>query len=185
MKTLPLSLVLAAALAAPGTAQRMGSSNSDAPTVTQTIQFAKQSSPVEIKYTAVTWADGKTMEAIANKENGARTRQRINNSAKNSPLGSFSTPVAITLGGKAVPAGEYKLYFNVDDDLKWHLILGAASEDGDETELKWKLDLKDTPKHVQRLQIVMTAGDKSDTANLEITFGKMSTTVAATVAAKG
>ena len=96
-----LSFALAAALCAPAFAQKMGSTNSNAPMMKQTIEAG--SAKMSLDYEAITWADGKTMSRIMDKEKGAGARKRISESAPQAPLGTF------TLKGIPEPQQVYRL----------------------------------------------------------------------------
>ncbi len=161
-----LPLVLGLVLAVPAAAQRMGSTNANAPTISQKIDFA-DGSKLSCEYLAITWASGRTMTAIMDKEKGERTRTRVNGSAKDSPLGEFSTSSAVTVGGTAVPAGEYKVYFTIDNDLAWSINLAA------EQTITIKLPLQETPMDSKRLLLGLYAGE-GEAAGLYVAFGKHS-----------
>jgi hypothetical protein len=163
MKSLVVSAFLALCAAAPASAQKMGSTNANAPRCTTSITAGGMT--VEIAFTSITMAAGKTMEQI-NSEKGEATRTRINASAEKNPLAELKTSSDITVGGKAVKAGTYAMFFTIDEKMKWHLNL--ASKDG---KIDWTLDLKDAPE-MKRLHIILGAGDEDGTAKLTIGFGK-------------
>lgn len=167
MKNLTLSLFLAAACIAPVTAQGGGMANRGAPTIRQAIDFS-QGAKLELSYTALNWAQGQFMERLKD----AAARERLNEGAKQNPVGKLKASETISIGDKKVEAGEYGLHFMVGDDVQWKLVLS----NGDEM-LEWPLDLKDTDKHRQRLSIVVAAGEAIDQCALEIQFGKMKTAI--------
>jgi hypothetical protein len=160
------SLVITA-FSMPVLAQRMGSVNTNAPTVGQSIEFGKNQS-VSIKYTAIHWAKGRTMGAVKDKERGERARNRINQEAEVSPLGSFTSTMDVMIAGQKVPAGDYSLYFTIDADLKWHMVLGAKGGQG---KIDLTLDLKETQHESKRLVLGLGAGDEDGTASLHVMFG--------------
>lgn len=158
-----LSFALAAALCAPAFAQKMGSSNSSAPSVEQTVMAGD--AKMSLNYTSITWADGKTMTALMDKEKGARARGRVNSSAKDSPLGTFTTSVDVTCGDLKLAAGEYKVSFTISDNLEWEI-----NFTGKETQTM-KLPLMDSGQENKRLMMCMYAGD-SEGAGVYVAFGK-------------
>ncbi|MBK8095905.1 MAG: hypothetical protein IPK26_02285 [Planctomycetes bacterium] len=157
-----LSFALAAALCAPAFAQKMGSSNSAAPSVEQTVIAGD--AKMSLNYTSITWADGKTMTALMDKEKGARARGRVNSSAKDSPLGTFTTSVDVTCGDLKLAAGEYKVSFTISDNLEWEI-----NFTGKDTQ-KMKLPLMDNPQESKRLLMCMYAGD-DEGAGVYVAFG--------------
>jgi hypothetical protein len=160
-----LSLALAAALCAPAFAQKMGSTNSNAPALSQSITIGE--AKMSLDYTSITWADGKTMSAIADKEKGARARTRVNNSAANAPLGKFTSSIDCKCGEATLAAGSYDVYFTIGDDLGWSLNFKS----GDKVTTT-KLDLKSGEHESKRLQMLLHATDNG--AGAWLSFGKMS-----------
>lgn len=160
-----LSFALAAALCAPAFAQKMGSTNSNAPALSQSITIGE--AKMSLDYTSITWADGKTMTAIADKEKGARARTRVNNSAASAPLGKFTTSIDCKCGDATLAAGAYDVYFTIGDDLAWSLNFKA----GDKVTTT-KLDLKSGEHESKRLQMLLHATDNG--AGAWLSFGKMS-----------
>lgn len=169
MRTLFLALPLLATLALPLQAQGGGSANRRSPKVTQAIAFTNECS-VEITYKSLTWAQGRWTEMVKQE----RGRERLNADSQANPLGSLKASKAFTLGGKAVAAGDYKLYFKADDNADWHLVLEPEKGDA----LTWKLDLADSKNRHTRLSIVILAGESDDAANVNIHFGTMACSVA-------
>jgi hypothetical protein len=160
-----LSLALAAALCAPAFAQKMGMANNDAQTIKQTLMAGE--AKISLDYTSITWASGQTMTMLMDKEKGAKARQRINATAKEAPLGSFSTSVDVMIGSLKVPAGEYKLGFTITENLEWEINFM-----GKET-LTLKLDLQDNKAMPhKRLLCSLFAGDDSSTAGVYVAFGE-------------
>ncbi len=166
MMTKILSFVLAAALCAPAFAQKMGSTNSDAPTVKQTVMAGD--AKISLDYTSITWASGKTMARIMDKEKGAGVRERVNGSAGDSPLGSLTTSVDLKCGDLLLPAGEYQIYFTIGDDLAWSINFKS----GDKTHTM-KLALSDSEHESKRLMLCLYAGEEEG-AGVYVAFGKHS-----------
>ena len=147
-------------LALPLHAQRMGQANANAPTVGQSIEF--KAGTVEVKYTAIVW--GKIMDTVTDKEKGERARRQINNAPE--PLGTLKNSADTSIGGKAVAAGDYKLFFAINGDLKWNLKLVGPST------IEIPLDLKDVSEDHKRLTLAITAGDSDNSGRLHVAFGK-------------
>lgn len=160
-----LSLVLAAALCVPAFAQKQGMSNNNAPTVKQTVMAGD--AKMSLDYTSITWASGSTMTALADKEKGARQRQRVNGNAANAPLAAFSTSIDVTCGDITLPAGEYQVYFTIGDDLEWSLNFKS----GDKVTTT-KLKLASGEHESKRLMMCLYAEDAG--AGVYLAFGKMS-----------
>jgi hypothetical protein len=160
-----LSFALAAALCAPAFAQKMGSTNGNAPALAQSITIGD--AKMSLDYTSITWADGKTMTAIADKEKGTRTRERVNRTAANAPLGKFTTSIDCKCGDVTLPAGSYDVFFTIGDDLAWSLNFKA----GDKV-MTTKLELKSGEHESKRLQMLLHATDNG--AGAWLSFGKMS-----------
>lgn len=170
-----LSATLALALLAlPIAAQRGGMANRNAPTVGQSISFTNGCS-VDIKYRSITWAQGRFMNQLKAPEG----REATNKDMKANPTGSLTASQDVTLGGQTVKAGSYKLYFAVDDEQKFHLVL--ADDAGKET--KWKLDLAEKTDMNTRLTLTLTAGKGNNDANLGVGFGTMACSVSLTAGA--
>jgi len=106
-------------------AQRMGHSNNSAPNVSQKIDFGDKS--MELTYTSITWASGQWKAALDNPATRDEMRSRVNRSAKSSPLGTFQSPIDLTIGGTNVAAGEYRLAFIIGDSFQWQLSLSSAA----------------------------------------------------------
>lgn len=164
-----LSFALAAALCAPAFAQKMGSTNSNAPALSQSITIGD--AKMSLDYTSITWADGKTMTAIGDKEKGARARTRVNNSAAGAPLGKFTSSIDCKCGDATLAAGSYDVYFTIGDDLAWSLNFKS----GDKVTTT-KLDLKSGEHESKRLQMLLHATDNG--AGAWLSFGKMSGMIA-------
>ena len=167
IKPITASLVLLC-LCAPADAQRGGSSNNKAPNVTSSIEFT-EGTTLQVTHQSITWAEGRTMKNLMDKDGGATLRERWNARAVSRPLGSVVAGVSFTIGDKMVEAGEYDLYFTLDDDLKWHLNLANKTTDG--PAITWALPLEESDQHHARLVVSLTAGDKDGTGRMWIAFG--------------
>ncbi|MCU0863602.1 MAG: hypothetical protein MUC36_07430 [Planctomycetes bacterium] len=160
-----LSFVLAAALCAPAFAQKMGGTNSDAPTISQTIEAG--AGKMSLNYTAVTWAEGKTMARIMDKEKGAGMRKRISENAASAPLGSMTSSVDVKCGDLHLPAGTYEVFFTIDEDLNWSINFKSG-----EKVHTHKLALADSGHESKRLMLCLYAAEKG--AGVYVAFGNKS-----------
>jgi hypothetical protein len=115
------SLALTLSLASPAAAQLMGMANANAPAIEQKIKQGNNS--ISLNYTAITWAEGRWAAALENQERRERQRERINQTAEQQPLGSFTTSSDVTVAGQQVPTGDYKLMFKLDDKFEWTIVL--------------------------------------------------------------
>ena len=161
-----LSIVLASALCAPAFAQKMGSSNSNAPTVKQTVMAGE--AKISLDYTSITWASGATMGRILDKEGGAKVRARTNDTASKAPLGALSTSVDLMCGDVHLPAGEYQVYFTITEDLAWQI-----NFQGKDKTHTMKLDLANSDHESKRLMLCLYAGEEEG-AGVYVAFGKQS-----------
>ena len=114
-----LTFALVTALCTPAFAQRMGGSNRNAPEVKQSI--GAEDLAITLNYTSITWANGEAMKAITDKENGGRLRERVNRSAPSSPLGTFKSNMPLACGDLSLPAGDYEIYYTINDDCEWQI----------------------------------------------------------------
>lgn len=160
-----LSLVLAAALCAPAFAQKMGSTNTNAPTMKQSIEAG--SAKMSLDYLAITWADGKTMARVMDKEKGAGARKRVNDTAPQETLGNFTTSVECKVGEQTLPAGDYKVFFTIDEELNW-----SINFQGKDKTFTQKLTLADSGHESKRLMLCLYATDKG--AGVYVAFGSKS-----------
>jgi hypothetical protein len=167
---------VAIALTATAHAQRMGSSNRAAPTVTQSIAFP--SATIELSYTSITWAGGQWKAALDNEASRGDQRTRINDAAAKSPLGTLKLPAAMSFGATKVAAGTYKVAFTLDEKFKWQLSL---TSDAGVTVVP--LELKACDDDCKRLVLGLRAGEKDGTAELVVAFGKERCVLAITAAA--
>ena len=159
-----LTLALAASLCTPLLAQKMGSTNTNAPSVKQTVMAGEHE--ISLDYISITWASGKTMTTLMDKEKGGRARDRVNNMAKDAPLGTFSCSSAVKCGDLMLPAGEYNVFFTISPELEWHINFMA-----DEKVHTHKLQLSEGHEESKRLMLCMYAAD-NDGAGVYVAFGK-------------
>jgi hypothetical protein len=143
--------VLAAALCMPAFAQKMGSSNANAAVVKQTVTH--ENATFALDYHAINWVDGKMMKLLADKEKGARQRQRVNGSGPQSPLATFNTSVACKCGDLELAAGEYKVYFTITEDCTWQINFLAEGQEAKSL----ALGLMDTPESSKILMMCLFA----------------------------
>ena len=163
---LPLYVAVSAALLSlPLMAQRTGHSNTNAPTVAQSIKLGDKGT-VELTYTSITWAGGRWAAQLENEATRARMRDIINEAAALEPLGSLVASVDLAIGQQRVAAGSYKLTFLLDEQYQWQIVL---ANDGGSTTLA--LPLQANPLKSQRLILALLAGDEDFTARLFIAFG--------------
>src|SRR5688572_10075652 len=165
LKRVATIATVAVALSATAHAQRMGSSNRNAPTVTQSIAFP--SATIELSYVAITWAGGQWKAALDNEASRADQRTRINGAAEKTPLGTLKLPAAMNFGATKVAAGTYKVAFTLDEKFKWQLSLT-----GEAGATVVPLNLKACDEDCKRLALGLRAGEKDATAELVIAFGK-------------
>ncbi len=180
MKTLTLSLVLAASFLAPLSAQRYGGINRNAPTVESSITFAK-AGKLSISYAALNFGEGSTIKAL--KEN-AQARERHNSAAKSTPVGTLTLPAAMSMGGKNVDAGEYGVHFLVNDDGDFVLTL-SHEVDGEAQLIQWDLDLQEGETTRQRLVMMPIAGNGDGEATIHLHFGNLACDIPLAPAKKG
>lgn len=145
--------------------QKTGSSNRNAPKVSQTLTIGKET--IKLDYTSITWGEGQWAKQLADEATKAAAKANINKAAENQPLGSFETSVAITIGGQKVAAGAYKMRFTLDDNYKWQIVLA-----GDAASVTVPLDLKQVDDESKRLRVGLLAGEKDNTGEIHVAFGK-------------
>ncbi len=168
---LPLTLCVAF-VAAPLTAQRMGSANRGAPKAGCFIEF-RGGNKIEVSYSSITLAQGRFMQRLQDmrKEGDAEEMEgfteRFNASAKRRPLGKLKITGKITLGGKEIPEGEYGLAFMLDKSVSWQIVL---VDDDQETKGTWMLKTKAPKATSRRLNIWLAANDQGG-ADLGLSFG--------------
>jgi len=165
LKLLAGAALLIAAAGIPALAQVMGSSNRNAPKITQSIAFGGDT--IEIVYTSITWGEGQWAAQLADDATKAATRTRINGNAEKTPMGSLKCSAAIQIGSQKVAAGSYKLEFLLDEAYKWQLVLV-----GDAGNVTCPLEMKTVDEERKRLHVGLGAGEKDFTAELAIGFGK-------------
>lgn len=160
-----LPLILAAALCTPVFAQKSGMTNQNAPTVQQTIVAGD--AKISLDYTSITWASGQTMTRLMDKEGGQKARIRTNEMAPKSPLGKLTTSVDVKCGELVLAAGEYQIFFTIDESLAW-----SINFQGKDKTHTMKLELADAGGHEhKRLLLSLYAGDEAG-AGVYVAFGK-------------
>jgi hypothetical protein len=165
LKQLAGAAILIAAASLPALAQVMGSSNRNAPKITQTIAFGADT--IAVEYTSITWGEGQWAAQLANEATKVATRTRINGNADKQPMGSLKNSVAIVIGTQKVAAGTWKLEFLLDEAYQWQLVL--VGEGGSVT---CPLEMKTVDEERKRLHVGLGAGEKDFTAELAVGFGK-------------
>lgn len=166
------ALALVAALAVPAAAQQMGSANRNAPKVVNSIEFAG-GAKAELSYTSLNFAEGMFMKRIKESE---QFRNFVNQNAKENPLGSFTLPAAMMMGGKQVEAGTYGLHFLASDSGGWVLTL-SHKKDGELALIQWELPLQEVKTTRKRLALMLVPGDADGSAALHLHFGNMAVDV--------
>jgi hypothetical protein len=145
--------------------QKTGMANRNAPTVAQTMTIGKET--IELSYISITWAEGQWAKALGDEATKAAAKANINKVAESSPLGTFKTSVALTVGGQKVAAGTYKMRFTLDDKYNWQIVLA-----GDAASVTLPLELKSVEEDSHRLRVVLGAGEKDNTGEIGLAFGK-------------
>ena len=174
---IPALLVILSAAALP--AQITGRANTNAPTITTTIEMDNGTS-ITLQYRSITMARGAFLKALTDEQRGAAQRQRLKDTAEGAPLGSLKTDKDIELAGKKVPAGDYKVMFTMDEELKWHMTLAretTPAAEGEEPKqepapIDIVLDLKDGDEERPRLTLTLMAAENANAAELKVAFGK-------------
>ena len=162
-----LPLILAASLCTPVFAQKSGMSNSNAPTVQQTVVAGD--AKISLDYTSITWASGQTMAKLMDKEGGQKARIRNNDMAPKSPLGKLTTSVDVKCGDLVLTAGDYQIFFTIDESLAW-----SINFQGKDKTHTMKLELSEAAGHEhKRLLMSLYAGDEAG-AGVYVAFGKHS-----------
>ena len=144
--------------------QKTGSSNRNAPKVSQTLTIGKET--IKLDYTSITWGEGQWAKQLSDEATKAAAKANLNKAAEEA-LGSFETSVAVTIGGQKVAAGAYKLRFTLDDNYKWQIVLV-----GDAASVTLPLDLKPVEEESKRLRVGLLAGEKDNTGEIHVAFGK-------------
>lgn len=163
---LPTALLLLAALLPHVPAQLAGGDNRSAPTVSEKITFFGDTS-IEVKYRAITFGRGQFLDRLRTSE---EFRERINGMAPSRPLGSLKVARGVQLAGKQLAPGGYELYFQVDGDMKWTMVL-AAKEGEAKHEIPLALEKVDGLEKRLDLDLDPVASDEE--ATLAIRFGRM------------
>jgi hypothetical protein len=171
-----LTLALAAALCAPAFAQKGGSLNRNAPTIKQSITVGDVK--MSLDYTSIAFGEGKTFNSVMDKAN-AEARKRINDMAPKTALGKFSSTVDVSVGDTTLAAGEYDVYFTVNDDTSVNINFKM----GDKVTTS-KLDLMPQAGHEHKM-LVMSLYAADNGAGVYLGFGKMAGMMTLTPAKAG
>jgi hypothetical protein len=165
MKTF-LTLALAAAFCAPAFAQQSGMINRNAPTIKQSITVGD--TKMSLDYTSLNYGEGKAVGQIMDKAN-AEARKRLNEGAPKKPLAKFSTSVDVKVGDATLAAGDYDVFFTVNDDTTMNINFRM----GDKVTTS-KLALMPDAGHQHKMLVMsLYAGDNGG-AGVFLGFGNMS-----------
>lgn len=170
MKNL-LTIVLVTALCTPAFAQKSGMTNSNAPAIEQSISTG--GAKITLNYTSITWASGSTMKDAMDKENGAATRERINQGAPKRPLAAFTSTVPVNCGELKLESGDYKVYFTISEACEWQVNFQGK----DDKVATMKLPLKDSGEESARLLMCLYAGKEEGAAGVYVAFGNQMCTL--------
>ncbi len=166
---LPLALGLST-LTCTAFAQKMGSSNSNAPKISTTVEFSN-GDIIALQYHAVAYGEGKTMKAVqAEGEEGERYRGFVNQRADRNPIGTLTCSADFSFAGKTITAGEYKLKFKIDEKRQWEMII--ESKDG-EAQHSWPLKTNNSEHSASRMNINLQPGDKESCCGMHIAYGSL------------
>jgi hypothetical protein len=171
-----LSLVLAAALCAPAFAQKTPA-NANAPAIKQSLTIGDVK--MSLDYAAVSYGEGKTVARVMDKAN-ADLRKRINEMAPTAAIGKFSTSVDAKIGDVTLAAGDYDVFFTVNEDASVNINFKM----GDKVTTS-KLALMPQAGHEHKMLVMsLHAGDDGG-AGVYLGYGKMSGMMTIVPAAKG
>ena len=165
-----LTLACAAALSCGVQAQISGSINRGAPKVSNTIEMGGNKLMVE--YTSIRFGNGDWQKI---KDNTAGHEQ-FNKFAEGKPIGKVSTSCALQAAGKKVPAGDYTMFFTVQEQAGW--LLNLKPKEGDP--IRWRMVLSEADDKSGCLKMSLEPSAKNGMCSLEIVFGDMAVTVPVT-----
>jgi hypothetical protein len=168
MKKMILALAFAAGITLPASAQVMGSINANAPTVSQSIEFA-DGTKLAVTYKSLNFGQGSWLERAKQE----RARTMYNNNAKENPCGSVALSKDMVIGGAKIAAGEYGLHFMFGDDGTPMAVLSSTDKEGNAQLQHFPLKLEAMESHSQRLAISVVAGDKDGSCVITLQFGKL------------
>jgi hypothetical protein len=86
--------------------------------------------------------------------------------AQKAPLASMSTSVAVKCGDAVLPAGDYSVFFTIDEDLVWSINFAGK----DDKVHSVKLQLADSGHESKRLLLCLYAEEEG--AGVYVSFGK-------------
>ncbi len=166
MKSFLLSgCVALLAVAAP--AQISGSINRNAPVVAHSITMGQNK--LELSYTAIRFGQGEWQKILENTEGHAE----FNAFAEKKPIGTVKTTMALMAAGKEVPAGEYSMFFTVNEQAGWILNLKPTTGDL----IRWRLVLSPSGAKNDCLKISLDPSGQAGTCSLTVAFGAEAVTV--------
>jgi len=166
MKVIIATTLALCALSGPASAQRMGMINQNAPSIEQKMDLGK-TGVIELSYAGINFGQGNWASTLEDEKRREGMRTRINSTADQAPLGTFSTTKNIKLGETSVQAGEYDLAFKLNDEFEWELSLTS-----DDAKATVPLELADTEELSKRLVLSVYAGDEDFTGGLYLAFGQ-------------
>lgn len=170
-----LATAVAAILACAAPAQISGSINRTAPVVSTSIAMGDHK--LELSYTSIRFGQGAWQKVREN----TQAHERFNANAEKRPIGSVKTTVAVTAAGKEVPAGEYAMYFTVNEQAGW--ILNLKPKAGGDA-IRWRMHLQDSGHKSECMLISLLPSAEDGKCSISVNFGEQAVTVPVAVAAK-
>ncbi|MBL9076240.1 MAG: DUF2911 domain-containing protein [Planctomycetes bacterium] len=153
-----LTVALSLALCLPVFAQR-------GPKLEQTITVGE--TKMSLNYTSLSYGEGKTIGMLLDKEGGKEMRAMMNERSANRPLATFKTSIDVKCGDAVLAAGEYQVYFTVDEEMTWSINFKMG-----EKVTSTKLQISDSQHESKRLLLCLYAEEEG--AGVYLSFGKMS-----------
>jgi hypothetical protein len=160
-----LTLAVGLCMALPVAAQKSGMINNNAPQVKQSITAGD--AKIQLDYTSIAWGQGQAFNAAMDK-GGGKARERINDLAKNQPIGSFNTSVDLMCGETKIPAGEYKLGFTITDNMEWQMTFMGKDT------INVKLPLVDSKEHSSNMLVCSLFAAERGSVGCYVAFGAKS-----------
>lgn len=152
-----LSFALAIALCAPVFAQRGAK-------LEQTITMGD--AKMSLNYVSISYGEGKTVGTLLSKE-GGDMRKMFNERMAARPTTQFKTSIDVTCGDAKLAAGDYDVYFSIDDDL----VVSMNFKQGDKvTSTKLKLNM--AGQHEGK-KLLMCLYSEEAGAGVYLSFGKI------------
>jgi len=169
-----LALTLSALMTGSLQAQISGSINRGAAKVTNAIEMGKNK--LEVSYTAIRFGEGGWQDIKDNKEG----HEGFNKFAASKPIGSVKSSCDLMAAGKTIPAGEYSMYFTINERAGWILNLKPAEGDT----IMWRMHLSDAAAKSACLKVSLEPSEKNGVCSIAIVFGDKSVTVPVSVSEK-